>query len=129
MERPYVLKHWRFTAYVALAPTLAFIALYLPFSSAALVWPCEWVIVIDWCLLGAFLLLIRRKWANHGLSEGHTLSIRRCTDLNLSPLGRLLALYLERAGIDANRRTLPPEKEPVRSNLFPSRTFSRGIIS
>jgi predicted Zn-dependent protease len=27
-------------------------------------------------------------------------------------------LKLERAGIDANRRTLPPEKDPVRSNLF-----------
>ncbi len=34
--------------------------------------------------------------------------------------------YLERAGIDANRRTLPPEKEPVRSNLFLS--SCRGIL-
>ena len=61
MERPYAVKHWRFTGYVALALSLAFISLYLPFSPAALVWPYEWAIVIGWCLLGAFLLLIRQK--------------------------------------------------------------------
>ena len=60
MERPYVVKHWRFTGGVALALSLAFITLYLPFSPAALVWPYEWAIVIGWCLLGTFLLLIRR---------------------------------------------------------------------
>ncbi len=61
MERTYVVKHWRFTGYVALALPLAFITLYLPFSPAALVWPYEWAIVIGWCLVGAFLLLIRQK--------------------------------------------------------------------
>ena len=35
---------------------------------------------------------------------------------------------LERAGIDANRRTLPPENVPVRSNLPPSQTHPRGIL-
>ena len=45
------------------------------------------------------------------------LSIGRYTDLNLPPVGRLLQYNLERAGIDANRRTLPPEKDLARSNL------------
>ena len=49
------------------------------------------------------------------------LSIGRYTDLNLPPVERLLRFNLERAGIDANRRTLPPEKDPVRSNLSPSK--------
>ena len=61
MQRPYAVKHWRFTGYVALALSLAFITLYLPFSPAALVWPYEWAIVIGWCLLGAVLLLMRKK--------------------------------------------------------------------
>ena len=61
MKRPYAVKHWRFTGFVAFALSLAFVLLYLPFSPAALVWPYEWAIVFGWCLLGAFLLLIRRK--------------------------------------------------------------------
>jgi len=61
MNRPYSVNHWRFTGYVALILSLAFVTLYLPFSPAALVWPHEWAIVIGWCLLGAFLLFIRYK--------------------------------------------------------------------
>jgi amino acid transporter len=61
MERPYAVKYWRFTGCIALALSLAFITLYLPFSPAALVWPYEWAIVIGWCLLGAILLLMRKK--------------------------------------------------------------------
>ena len=61
MERPYAVKHWRFTGYMALALSLAFVAMYLPFSPAALAWPHEWAIVISWCLLGAILLLMRKK--------------------------------------------------------------------
>jgi amino acid transporter len=60
MERPYAVKYWRFTGCVALALSLAFVMLYLPFSPSALVWPHEWAIVIGWCLLGAVLLLMRR---------------------------------------------------------------------
>jgi len=46
------------------------------------------------------------------------LSMGRCTNLNLSSRGRSLLLYLERAGIDANTRTQPPEKAPVRSTFL-----------
>lgn len=60
LHRPYAVKYWRFTGSVALVLALAFVALYLPFSPAALVWPYEWAIVIGWCSLGVFLLLIRR---------------------------------------------------------------------
>ncbi len=59
IERPDVVKHWRFTGYVALS--LAFVTPYLPFSRAVIVWPYEWAIVIGRCLLGAFLLIIRQK--------------------------------------------------------------------
>ena len=38
------------------------------------------------------------------------LSIGRCTNLNLFSIGRSLLLGLERAGIDANKRKLPPVK-------------------
>ena len=50
------------------------------------------------------------------------LSMGRCTNLNLSSKGRSLLLYLERAAIVANRRTvLPLQNQPVRSaNLPPS---------
>lgn len=61
MARPYAVRYWRLTGYAALILSLAFIALYLPFSPAALIWPYEWAIVIGWCLLGALLLLVRRK--------------------------------------------------------------------
>ncbi|MFQ5548459.1 MAG: APC family permease [Woeseia sp.] len=61
MDRPYAVKHWRFTGHAALVLSLAFVALYLPFSPAALLWPHEWAIVIGWCLLGTFLVLVRRR--------------------------------------------------------------------
>jgi APA family basic amino acid/polyamine antiporter len=57
MNRPYAVKYWRSTACIALGLSLAFIALYLPWSPAALVWPYEWAIVGGWGLLG--LLLVR----------------------------------------------------------------------
>jgi len=37
------------------------VTMYLPFSPAALAWPHDWAIVISWCLLGAILLLMRKK--------------------------------------------------------------------
>ncbi len=46
-----------------------------------------------------------------------TLSIGRCTNLNLSSKGGTLLRYLERAGIDVNTRPQPPEKAPVRSTI------------
>jgi amino acid transporter len=61
MPRPYAVKYWRSTAYVALGLSLGFVALYLPWSPAALVWPYEWAIVGGWSLLGGFLLLMRRN--------------------------------------------------------------------
>jgi len=82
------------------------------------------VIVIGWCLPGASLLLIRAT-VSRGPKRGLALSIGRYTDLNLPPVGRVLQFYLERAGIDANRRTLPPEKDPVRSNLSPSKPLRK----
>ena len=45
------------------------------------------------------------------------LSMGRCTNLNLSSKGGTSLRYLERAGIDANTRTQPPEKAPVRSTF------------
>ena len=49
-----------------------------------------------------------------------TLPIGICTNLNFSPNGRSLLLYLERAGVVAYIRTLPLENQPVRSNISPS---------
>jgi len=64
---------------------------------------------------------MQANYKNHsGPGMAQTLSIGICTNLNLSSNGGLLQFYLERAGVDANRRTLPPEEVPVRSNLSPS---------
>jgi amino acid transporter len=60
LERPYAVRHWRFTWVTALVLSVAIVALYLPFSPAALVWPYEWAIVGAWALLGAVLLLSSR---------------------------------------------------------------------
>jgi len=46
--------------------------------------------------------------ASVGPGMAQILSIGRCTYLHLSSKGGSLLLYLERAGIDANRRNLPP---------------------
>jgi hypothetical protein len=48
-----------------------------------------------------------------------TLSIGTCTDLNLSPNGGSLLLYLERAGIEANRRILSPLRISLSAAIFP----------
>lgn len=60
LERPYAVRHWRFTGITALVLSVSIAALYLPFSPAALVWPYEWAIVGAWSLLGAVLLLSSR---------------------------------------------------------------------
>ena len=50
---------------------------------------------------------------------GQTLCIGRCTDLNLSPNGGLLLLHLERAGVIAYKRTLPPGEPTCPLQSFP----------
>jgi amino acid transporter len=61
MDRPYAVRHWRFTGITALILSLAIAALYLPFSPAALLWPYEWAIVGAWAILGGLLLAVGRK--------------------------------------------------------------------
>ena len=60
MPRPYVVRHGRLIGTVALVLSLGIAALYFPGSPAALVWPYEWLIVIAWVVLGAFMLRIAR---------------------------------------------------------------------
>jgi amino acid transporter len=61
MARPYAVRRWRLTGYLALILSLAIACLYLPFSPAALIWPYEWAIVAGWAALGGLLLLIRGR--------------------------------------------------------------------
>ncbi|UTW45296.1 amino acid permease [bacterium SCSIO 12696] len=52
MERPYKLKYGNTVGFLALAAAVGLVALYLPGSPSALVWPWEWLIFIGWSLLG-----------------------------------------------------------------------------
>ncbi len=57
-----------------------------------------------------------------------TLSMGKCANLNFPPVGGLFQFHLERAGIGANRHSLPPEKDPVRSNLSPFHSAASRIF-
>lgn len=61
MPRPYSVRYWRFTGFVALLSSLGISLLFLPGSPAALVWPYEWAIVGGWSVLGAGLVLAARR--------------------------------------------------------------------
>ena len=60
MPRPYKVRSGLLIGRLALVLSLGIAFLYLPVSPAALVWPYEWLIVITWILLGAFMLRMAR---------------------------------------------------------------------
>jgi amino acid transporter len=55
MERPFRLRHGRLVGWLALLGSLGLLALYLPGSPSALLWPIEWGLVLAWFLLGAIV--------------------------------------------------------------------------
>jgi basic amino acid/polyamine antiporter, APA family len=62
LERPYRAPMPRLVGVLALLASLLFLALYLPGSPAALVWPHEWLAILLWALLGvAFWAATRRR--------------------------------------------------------------------
>ena len=61
MPRPYKLKYGKFLGGVAFVLSLAMASLFLPGSSAALVWPHEWGICLAWCLLGSLLWWLSQR--------------------------------------------------------------------
>ena len=61
LERPYRLKQGKLIGYLALFASLALIALYLPSSPSALIWPWEWLIFLGWALLGLALYASTKK--------------------------------------------------------------------
>jgi APA family basic amino acid/polyamine antiporter len=63
LPRPYRVPAPRLVGALALLATLFFLSLYLPGSPSSLKWPQEWVIILVWVLLGAFLALWTRKGA------------------------------------------------------------------
>jgi len=56
LDRPYRVRRGAVVGWVALVLSVGIGTLYLPFSPAALIWPNEWLIVLGWIVLGAFLL-------------------------------------------------------------------------
>jgi APA family basic amino acid/polyamine antiporter len=52
MPRPFRLRHGEAIGWLALLGSLALLALYLPGSPSALLWPVEWGLVAGWFLLG-----------------------------------------------------------------------------
>ena len=60
-NRPYQAPFPGLTGWLAVLSTLFFVALYLPGSPIALVWPYEWVIIIGWTVLGVLFVLGTRN--------------------------------------------------------------------
>ncbi len=52
LPRPYRTPAGGLVGILAMLATLFFIALYLPWSPSALVWPQEWLIIVAWAALG-----------------------------------------------------------------------------
>ena len=50
--RPFAVSRWKLIGFGSIVLCSFLCILYLPFSSAALVWPYEWAIVIGWIILG-----------------------------------------------------------------------------
>lgn len=61
LERPFFVKNGMFIGYGAVAISVIFICLYLPFSSGGLVWPYEWCMLIFWTVLGVILAAMAKK--------------------------------------------------------------------
>lgn len=61
LERPFKVKNHKLIGYGAVIISIAFICLYLPFSSGGLVWPYEWGMILGWGLLGAVLAAMTQK--------------------------------------------------------------------
>ena len=61
MPRPYRVRYGSLIGYTALCLSLGMVALYLPFSPSALVWPQEWMIVLGGIAAGAVLYVWARS--------------------------------------------------------------------
>jgi len=64
MPRPYRVRYGSFVGYTALFLSLGMVALYLPFSPSALVWPQEWMIVLGGIAAGAVLYVWAKNTRN-----------------------------------------------------------------
>lgn len=82
LPRPYRAPGGRVTGRLAMATTVFFLFLYLPWSPSALIWPQEWIIVITWAVLGAlFGLGIRRRTRRMGRKKQEDLILGEYADL------------------------------------------------
>lgn len=61
LERPFKVRYGKAIGMSAMLLSIGLIALYLPGSPAALIWPQEWAIVMAWAILGLVLFLWVRK--------------------------------------------------------------------
>ena len=58
MPRPFRLRRGRLVGWLALLGSLGLLALYLPGSPSALLWPVEWGLVLLWFVLGYGLFAV-----------------------------------------------------------------------
>lgn len=52
MERPFRVKNGNIIGWAAVVFSLALLAIYLPWSPSALVWPYEWLMIVIWAGIG-----------------------------------------------------------------------------
>ena len=60
MERPFKVSHPNLVGYGAVILSLGLLSAFLPWSESALAWPDEWLTILVWSILGAFVL-----WRHH----------------------------------------------------------------
>ena len=65
LPRPYALAAPRAIGYTAIVLALALLAVYLPWSPSALLWPHEWAMILVWAFLGGLVYLTHRG-GEHG---------------------------------------------------------------
>lgn len=58
LERPFKVKNGKIIGYIAVAITILFITLYLPFGTGSLAWPYEWGLVLGWAAVGVLFALL-----------------------------------------------------------------------
>lgn len=68
LERPFKVANGKLIGYIAVVISIFYISLYLPIGPGSLIWPCEWLMILGWVLIG-IVLAIMAKQSYENISE------------------------------------------------------------